>query len=266
MRHRPGHGTPETRENFMPTSSTCLRTVFAICACGLLLAPVAAADPSRTDVQQIERETQDLEYQLSWQVAPQLKGVESAWQAANRAQGMRSFFTDDGLRVLPRLESQAAHWQVGFSLIGYGRDSWITGLDSADLVVDEKRIDYRRGRVTEWYVNEPRGLEQGFDLEAPPRETAEADRSVPGARRAGADGEAYLVLTIEGSLSPRISVVITPLTPSRRMTARIASLSSNGANSIRAESLPVSIITATWSSWMASSSRPDCEYFLPLSK
>ena len=29
-------------------------------------------------------------------------------------------------------------------------------------------MEYRRGALTEWYVNEARGLEQGFTLSAPP--------------------------------------------------------------------------------------------------
>ena len=53
-------------------------------------------------------------------------------------------------------------------------------------------FEYRRGPVTEWYVNEPRGLEQGFTLTSP-----------PGTRRGN---EALIVrLGVSGSLSPRVS-------------------------------------------------------------
>ena len=38
----------------------------------------------------------------------------------------------------------------------------------AELVVGANRIEYRRGKLTEWYVNDARGVEQGFILaEAP---------------------------------------------------------------------------------------------------
>jgi len=59
-------------------------------------------------------------------------------------------------------------------------------------VPSDNRIEYRRGRFTEWYENRPDGIEQGFVLPAPP------------------DGEAteaplHLELTLTGSLRPLIS-------------------------------------------------------------
>ena len=35
---------------------------------------------------------------------------------------------------------------------------------------EDNRVTYRRGALTEWYVNEPTGLEQGFALAEPPGE------------------------------------------------------------------------------------------------
>jgi hypothetical protein len=52
-----------------------------------------------------------------------------------------------------------------------------------------------RGEVVEWYVNDPRGLEQGFTLAGPP------DESEP----RGEEAPAILVLALSGSLSPVVS-------------------------------------------------------------
>ena len=46
----------------------------------------------------------------------------------------------------------------------------------ASLVVIENRIEYRRGPMTEWYVNERRGIEQGFTLVAPPGKAPREER------------------------------------------------------------------------------------------
>ena len=57
------------------------------------------------------------------------------------------------------------------------------------LSVHENRVDADRGGIVEWYVNDPRGLEQGFTIAARP------------------EGEGPLVeveLTLSGTLNPRL--------------------------------------------------------------
>src|SRR6185503_1008714 len=44
----------------------------------------------------------------------------AAWQATNRAHGFRTWFGDEGIRVIPRSED-APSWTWGLSLVGYGR-------------------------------------------------------------------------------------------------------------------------------------------------
>jgi len=57
------------------------------------------------------------EYELSWQAD------RGAWQAPNRAQNLRTYFTDAGIRVVPRLEQdpEQPSWEWGLSLVRYGR-------------------------------------------------------------------------------------------------------------------------------------------------
>jgi hypothetical protein len=106
-------------------------------------------------------------------------------------------------------------WELGLSLIGYGRRETVLPVSKATLSPYENRIDYDREEIVEWYVNDPRGLEQGFTLATPPEDLAQwgdDGQSVVGGRRpqVGARAEAentpaYLVLALEGSLSPVVS-------------------------------------------------------------
>ena len=60
-------------------------------------------------------------------------------------------------------------------------------------------MNYARGSVLEWYVNDNRGLEQGFTLSAPPEDTAAGPS---GATARVDDGAVLLVVEISGTLQP----------------------------------------------------------------
>jgi hypothetical protein len=60
----------------------------------------------------------------------------------------------------------AARWQL--SLHAYGRGHVLKPVEAISPVASSNRIEYRRGVVTEWYVNGPFGLEQGFTINDPP--------------------------------------------------------------------------------------------------
>ena len=61
-----------------------------------------------------------------------------------------------------------AGWGLTFE--GYGRGRWTDSVSSSTAVpqASANRVEYRRGDLTEWYVNGPLGLEQGFTLARPP--------------------------------------------------------------------------------------------------
>ena len=88
-------------------------------------------------------------------------------------------------------------WEWGLSLVGYGRGERVLAVETARLSPDENRIEYDRGPVSEWYVNGPRGLKQGFTLAGPPELLEGA--ALPGSRVAEQD-PAFLVLAIDGAL------------------------------------------------------------------
>ena len=59
-----------------------------------------------------------------------------------------------------------AAWAMRLAAIGDG--SALAPVTAAPPVLNGARIEYRRGDVTEWYLNGPLGVEQGFTLAAPP--------------------------------------------------------------------------------------------------
>lgn len=103
-----------------------------------------------------------------YQVGPP---VDGARVAENPAQGLLTRFSAAG----PSVSSggQEARWQSALILAGCGYGDNLTGFPLAELSANGNRMEYRRGILTEWYVNERAGLEQGFTLQKPPADNLE---------------------------------------------------------------------------------------------
>ena len=134
------------------------------------------------------------EYQVTWQDRTYLPDLPAVYQAPNRAHNLRTYFTPAGVRIIPRTGDGAA-WEWGFTLAGYGYEGAIRPVASATVSAHGNRIEYRRGGLTEWYVNDERGLEQGFRLDA------------PHVGESGGEGAGYLVLelAVTGDLSASLT-------------------------------------------------------------
>src|ERR1017187_7360144 len=76
-------------------------------------------------------------------------------------------FTRQGIRVQI---ATTASWNL--SLCGYGNGSALEALTAVTPSADANRVEYGRGALTEWYVNGPAGIEQGFTLGRPPSQPA----------------------------------------------------------------------------------------------
>ena len=72
-------------------------------------------------------------------------------RAANPAQKLAAMFASTGVTVT------ADGHRIGLTLAG----------PAVEPIASGNRVEYRRGPVTEWYVNGPLGLEQGFTLARP---------------------------------------------------------------------------------------------------
>ncbi|MDQ3652920.1 MAG: FG-GAP repeat protein [Acidobacteriota bacterium] len=165
-----------------------------------------AAEPQTEMPADLREAVERSRYRISEQESAALPG---SYQAMNPAQAFSATFTDAGLRVQPHSASVKAEsadfeltasavaesaqaeavagWQWGMTLRGYGYGEQMQEVAPAALAAADNRIEYRRGEMTEWYVNDQRGLEQGFTLAARP---------------AGSKGREPLVvrLSVEGDL------------------------------------------------------------------
>jgi hypothetical protein len=132
--------------------------------------PSPAALPAGTSTDwwaQAQRQVADAEYEVTWQERPQVAGLAPSWHAPNRAHGFRTYFTEGGLRVIPR-QQDAPSWQWGLRLAGIGRGERVLPAGPAVLTPRANRMTYDRRSIVEWCVNDRRGPEQGMALSAAP--------------------------------------------------------------------------------------------------
>jgi hypothetical protein len=94
----------------------------------------------------------------AYQARPQGAG----FQAENARQKLAADFTPAGVEV----RSGSALCKV--ALRGYGYGNSLRAVGTAVPRASLNRVEYQRGWLTEWYVNGPLGLEQGFTINKPP--------------------------------------------------------------------------------------------------
>ena len=138
------------------TGLACLVVVLAIPATA---APTAVPDSwQRTVLANIQR----VEYEFS-------PSGDGSWSAPNRTHDLRSFVSTDGLRVIARRPVEPA-WEVRLSLVGFGRAGAIIPAEAPDgpPSATGNRAELQRSALTEWFVNEPSGLEHGYTVPSRP--------------------------------------------------------------------------------------------------
>jgi uncharacterized repeat protein (TIGR01451 family) len=96
-------------------------------------------------------------------------GQEAVFQASNRRQRYATTFRRSGIELAPAAPGAPA-WRLGVEVTGYGYADDVRPVERADPRADRDKVEYRRGPLTEWYVNGPAGLEQGFVLREPARQ------------------------------------------------------------------------------------------------
>ena len=110
----------------------------------------------------------------------------------NPKHGLTAGFTPAGVGV----QRGSARW--GLTLTGYGSGPSLSPVAPASPQATANRVEYRRGLLTEWYLNGPLGLEQGVTIAAPP----------PGP----SDGPLTLAFTLGGDLRASLDSGKTGLT------------------------------------------------------
>ena len=96
--------------------------------------------------------------QPSYHAVPQAGG----FRVENSRHGLEADFTPAAVRV----RAGTASWEL--SLLGYGYSDAPSAAAAVAPQAAANRVEYRRGDLTEWYLNGPLGLEQGFTLAKPP--------------------------------------------------------------------------------------------------
>jgi hypothetical protein len=116
----------------------------------------------------------------------------------NSAGQLAAEFAQSGV-VVRVGDPKGAGWGLAFE--GYGRNNWTGSPSPAAPQASANRVEYHHGELTEWYVNGPVGLEQGFTLARPPR-LAEGH----------ADQPLAIVLALSGDLTASLDSAGTGLT------------------------------------------------------
>ena len=93
------------------------------------------------------------------------RAVGGGFEAVTPSQRLGTRFTAHGAAV----RSGRVSWSM--VLQGYGYGVALKPLQAVMPEANLNRVEYRHGSLTEWYVNGPMGVEQGFTLCAPPSQS-----------------------------------------------------------------------------------------------
>jgi uncharacterized repeat protein (TIGR02543 family) len=144
-------------------------------------APVHPADPSKTPEGLSHSDWSGIRGAYERQRHAVVANSDGTHQARNPGQAWLTKFDGRGFIVTP----DAGGWSWGLELAGYG--------EVTEVRQDGGKISYvRGGGLTEWFVNDARGLEQGWTLARRPEHV-------------GIDGPIRLHLAVRGSLRPQVS-------------------------------------------------------------
>jgi hypothetical protein len=150
----------------------------------------------------VQNDIRRSEYHITWQDRTHLKDIKAAYQAPNRAHNLRTYFTQEGIRVIPRT-AKIPEWEWGMKLTGLGYTGHIRSVDFAELKTNGNRMEYHRGDLVEWYINDSRGLEQGFTLKKPPVSSLKTKDPKSGIQNQ--KSEISLEISLTGNVIPTIN-------------------------------------------------------------
>jgi hypothetical protein len=102
-----------------------------------------------------------------YSLEPEATGA-GGYRAPNPAQGWSARFGAEGLSLETKAAEGRAAQSFAMRLKGYGYGERVVAVERAEIVTAGNRVEYRRGSLVEWYLNERRGVEQGFTLQEPP--------------------------------------------------------------------------------------------------
>lgn len=141
---------------------TSLALFLSFALSGLMAPPPAAAATTTGDAANVPSALAHAIERSLYRIEPH-RSEPGAYEAHNERHRLAATFRPDGVVVSVKDEPV---WEM--RLATYGRPGNVVGVADAILDATGNRIEYRRGALVEWYVNDPRGLEQGFTLHERP--------------------------------------------------------------------------------------------------
>ena len=117
---------------------------------------------------------------------------QSAYRASNPSQGLHLTFTANGLQVRLEGASETQSWRWDLQLAEVGQAGDMRPVPRPTLEAKGRRVEYRRGSMTEWYDNGAAGVEQGFTLTSRPEPSHRS-------------GPLQLDLAVSGDLQPDVA-------------------------------------------------------------
>ena len=113
-----------------------------------------------------------------------LQAANGGFHATNPHQNLAAHFAANGVEV----RHGSSRWAMTLRSWGYG--DALAKLEAVQPQASSNRVEYRRDSMTEWYVNGPAGLEQGFTLNQAPGKS---------------NGQPLTIaLTLSGDLTPSV--------------------------------------------------------------
>ncbi len=113
-----------------------------------------------------------------------LQAANGGFHATNPHQNLAAHFAANGVEV----RHGSSRWAMTLRSWGYG--DALAKLEAVQPQASSNRVEYRRDCMTEWYVNGPVGLEQGFTLNQAPGKS---------------NGQPLTIaLTLSGDLTPSV--------------------------------------------------------------
>ena len=191
--------TPPIADERIESGSTPIDLSSGGASAAVSLPPNASADWWSA----VQEDIRQSEYLVTWQEHTYLADVDAAYQAPNRTQNLRTYFTGEGIHVIPRaFEGETPPWRWGLTLAGYGLAGRLQAAgEPVQTVAEGNRIEYDYAfPITAWFVNAEHGLEHGFTITQPPIASLSPD-----GEGAAAEGEdLVLEMTFTGDLVPSL--------------------------------------------------------------
>ncbi|MCP4661057.1 MAG: hypothetical protein GY856_37115, partial [bacterium] len=111
------------------------------------------------------------DYAIRWAKSTPLDDLPAAHLAANPAQGFDAWIAPGGIQIKPH----QGDWYLRLELLRVGREGAMRPVEPAGVETKGARAELHRGgdrqpgSLVDWYVNDEKGLEQGFTIATAPQ-------------------------------------------------------------------------------------------------